>query len=988
MIGQTISHYRIIEPLGEGGMGTVYLAEDTHLGRRVAIKFLSSLDPHYRARFLREARAVSALSHPNIAAVYDYGETESGQPYIVMELVKGQTLSDLLEDGSLSLTRSVQIVSEIAKALGEAHGLGIIHRDVKPANVVINERGQVKVLDFGLVKHLGESDVSADLEMQMRFARTQSDVIVGTPLYLSPEQATGKAIDGRSDLFALGALLYECITNQSAFSGTSVIEIGAQVIHVMPPPPSQINPRIPPELDRVTMKALQKDPDSRYQSAAELIEDLQTVGATLADENDYLPRTRTTSPARASALTTITQSLSRPRLSVGAFVLAVLVVGFIVWAAMRYWKPAPYEPTPEALALYNKGTDALRNGAFLQASKALEQSVAADEGFALAHARLAEAYTELDYADKAKDELLRVTSLVPDRSQLPQYDGLYLTAINATVTREFPDAVKAYSEIAKLTPNDAHAYVDLGRAHEKNAEIDKALENYVKAIALDGQYATAYLRAGDVYSRKLDVASASSVFEKAHALFKALGNAEGVAEVYRQRGILFRGLGRFAEARSQFQDALETARATGNEPQQVLFLIELATLAFTEGSIADAQEYSRQAVEFARQRRMENLTTGGLIELGNAFSSRGDYGEAEKFFKGAIELARANGGRRREATAQMNLGGLYIQQLRTDEGMTLVQEALSFFRQGNYPRSVLICLSFVGRAQRQKGNYDEALKTLREKLELAKKGADQPEIAFSYGEIGSVLTQLERYVEALKQYNDSYEINKALNNTQQLAYNLHNRGNILWRLGRYDQARNALAESLEITNQPGTNYKNLLAEIELSHAQIAFSEKRYPLARTRAEQALKLAGTQYKQVAVAANSTLCLAKVFSGRSRQGVLDCETALKMARDAGDVGLLTRTMLALAIADLENAQPDKALQLATEVQQRALQAGQKESLWQATAVAAQAQQRLGNSFEAQAQMVQAGKTFTELRGLLGEFEESYLARRDLDFYQKQLG
>src|SRR6185436_14681779 len=135
----------------------VYLAEDTHLGRHVGIKFLSTLDAHYRARFLREARAVSALSHPNIAAVYDYGETGSGQPYIVMELVKGVPLSELLGDESLSLSRSVQIVSAIAEALGEAHRIGIIHRDVKPANVVINERGQVKVLDFGLVKQIGRA---------------------------------------------------------------------------------------------------------------------------------------------------------------------------------------------------------------------------------------------------------------------------------------------------------------------------------------------------------------------------------------------------------------------------------------------------------------------------------------------------------------------------------------------------------------------------------------------------------------------------------------------------------------------------------------------------------------------------------------------------------------------------------------------------------------------------------------------------------------
>lgn len=994
MVGQTISHYRIIKPLGEGGMGTVYLAEDTHLGRRVAIKFLSSLDPHYRARFLREARAVSALSHPNIAAVYDYGETNSGQPYIVMELVQGLTLGQLLEDERPSLARSVQIVSAIAEGLGEAHQHGIVHRDVKPSNVVINERGQVKVLDFGLVKHLEESDDVADPNAStMGFARTHSDVIVGTPLYLSPEQATGKAVDGRSDLFALGALLYECITGHSAFSGSSVIEIGAQVIHVNPAPPSKANPRVPRELDRITMKALQKKPDSRYQSAAEMIAELQAVSATLAADGDYGSglAPRSTSPSTVlptSALTTLTRTIRRPRLSLGTFVIALFVVGFIVWAAMRFWKPAPYEPTAAALDWYNKGTDALRNGAFMQASKALEQSVAADDNFALAHARLAEAYTELDYSDKAKDQLLRVSTLVPDRSLLPRLDGLYLTAIHASATRDFSGAVKAFDEIAQITLNNAHAYVDLGRAHEKNNAIDKAIENYVKATTLDGQYATAYLRAGVGYSRKLDVASASSVFDKADALFKALGNAEGVAEVFRERGVLFRGLGKFAEAKSQFQQALDTARATGNEPQQVLFLIELANLAFTEGSTTQAQEYARQAVEFAKQRRLENLTTGGLIALGNAFAGRGDYVEAENYFKEAIELARANNGRRREATAEMNLGGLYIHQLRTDEGLALVQEALTFFRQGNYPRSVLICLSFLGRAHRQKGNYDEALKTLQEKLELAKQGGDQPEIAFSYGEIGSVLTELERYAEALKQYNDSYEINKSLNNTSQLAYNLHNRGNILWRLGRYDQARTALAESLQIASQPGSNYKPLRAEIELSFAQIALSERRFLEARTRAAQALQLAGTQYTQVAVAAKNTAGLAKAFSGSARAGMTDCEAGLEMAKNAGDAGLLTRTMLSLALAALESGNAEQALQLANETQQRSAAAGQKESRWLAWVVAARANQILGNAAVAHDQVTKAQNALAEFRESLGEYTDSYLARQDIQIYRKQLG
>ncbi|HET9710447.1 MAG TPA: serine/threonine-protein kinase, partial [Pyrinomonadaceae bacterium] len=327
MIGQTVSHYRIIEKLGEGGMGAVYLAEDLHLARRVAIKFLTSTDRHYRARFIREARAVSALSHPNIAIVHDYGETNEDQPFIVMEYVKGKSLSDLLDEG-LTLKRSVEIVSSIAEALGEAHDHGIVHRDIKPSNVLINERGHVKVLDFGLVKHFGEQPVSGvDLDARTIYStKTRSDVIVGTPLYLSPEQATGKQIDGRSDLFALGALLYECMTGQSAFSGGSVLEIGAQIIHVTPPPPSKINPQVPPELDRITLKALEKRVEARYQSAAEMLDDLRAA-ATALSGNGVPVASKTKKPTEGfqratNAFATLTMSLKRQRFSLASVIPA------------------------------------------------------------------------------------------------------------------------------------------------------------------------------------------------------------------------------------------------------------------------------------------------------------------------------------------------------------------------------------------------------------------------------------------------------------------------------------------------------------------------------------------------------------------------------------------------------------------------------------------------------------------------------------------
>jgi serine/threonine protein kinase/Tfp pilus assembly protein PilF len=606
MIGQTVSHYRILEKIGEGGMGVVYLAEDKHLARRVAVKFLTSTDHHYRARFIREARAVSALSHPNIATVHDYGETTEGTPFIVMEYVKGQNLSELLDQEGVTLLRAVEIVSSIAAALGEAHHHGVVHRDIKPSNVVLNERGQVKVLDFGLVKHLGdEPSTSVDLNAATIYStQTRSDVIVGTPLYLSPEQATGKPVDGRSDLFSLGALFYECLTGQSAFSGSSFMEIGAQIIHITPPPPSQINPNVPPDLDRIALKALEKNIDHRYQSADELLEDLTASLAGLSGNRQATrspsTRQRPDQPRPGRAFTTLSTSLRRQRFSLGAVIVAIALTGIAIWAVIHWWPRSYYRPQAAAIPWYERGTDGLRNGAYYQASKAFQEAIGIDKRYALAHARLAQAWTELDYTDQAKDELLTASALAGDRTSLSPVDTLYLNAITATVQRDFDTAVKAYSDLAQLSPDDSHVYLDLGSAYENSGNVDKALESYQKAITLaNDQYATAYLRAGIVYNRKLQPDKAADFFDKAEKLYRAESNSEGVNEVLRQRGILFRDTGQYDAARTQFQQSLDAARASGNEAQQIAALIELSYLSSTQGLNADAEEKAQQAVKFA-----------------------------------------------------------------------------------------------------------------------------------------------------------------------------------------------------------------------------------------------------------------------------------------------------------------------------------------------------------------------------------------------------
>ena len=333
MIGETVSHYRIIEELGRGGMGVVYLAADTLLGRQVAIKTLTdSTGPgnqHFRARFLREARAVSALSHPHIATIHDYGETTAGQPYIVMEFVKGEMLAELMQKEKLNIPRSLKIVREVAEALAEAHRHGIIHRDIKPSNVAINERGEVKVLDFGLAKQIEIGTSTSEPEEQTLLnTQTREGVIVGTPMYLSPEQALGVPVDKRSDLFSLGSVLYECIAGMPAFSGVSPIEICAQVIRDNPKLPSASNPSVSAELDRLTLKALAKDPDQRYQSAEELIADLSAAEQGLPDAIGHQSRNQSFSAAPTARIGSITTEVRKP------YTKQLLIVGLILLAAI------------------------------------------------------------------------------------------------------------------------------------------------------------------------------------------------------------------------------------------------------------------------------------------------------------------------------------------------------------------------------------------------------------------------------------------------------------------------------------------------------------------------------------------------------------------------------------------------------------------------------------------------------------------------------
>jgi eukaryotic-like serine/threonine-protein kinase len=368
-IGQGVSHYRVIDKIASGGMGDVFQAEDIRLGRRVAIKFLSeksASDSHALQRFLLEARAASSLNHPNICTIYEIEEHE-GRPVIVMELLEGETLKQRISRGPLEIDQLLDLGIQVSDALRVAHAKGIIHRDIKPGNILITQSGPVKILDFGLAKLTAGHVVPVD---EGEESLTRQGVVPGTRHYMSPEQLRDEEIDGRSDLFSLGIVLYEMATGTKPFAGKNALAAADAILNSRPDPPLRLNPKLPLELDAVLAKALEKEPARRYQGAEELRSDLELLKKKLESGK----------PERLNGARLIAEkaSLARPSLPWKRIVAASMSVLVLLVAAYLYSYRTPKLTDKDTIVLAdftNTTGDSVFDGTLRQGlSVQLEQS--------------------------------------------------------------------------------------------------------------------------------------------------------------------------------------------------------------------------------------------------------------------------------------------------------------------------------------------------------------------------------------------------------------------------------------------------------------------------------------------------------------------------------------------------------------------------------------------------------------------------------------
>jgi len=887
--GQTVAgRYRIERFIGAGGMGEVYEAEDLELHQRVALKTLLpelASDARMVERFKREVQLARTVAHPNVCHVYDLEGSSGtgGTIFLSMQFLRGETLAARLDrQGKMAPKEAWPLIDQMAQALDAASRAGVIHRDFKPSNVMLvtaSDGPRAVVTDFGLARRAVTGDETT---------ATISGNLMGTPDYMAPEVLAGGIASPASDLYALGLVTYKMVTGTLPVRGKALV------------PPSEMAPGLPRNWDRALARVLDANPAQRYPTAGDFVRALRGDTASV----------------------TVKLPVMTPRRWVATLtVLVALIAAAGVWSA---WRRMRSMPSPEARAFYQKGIEDIHAGAFFAATQALKEALRITPEYALAHARLAESWNELQMPERAQEEMVRAER--EDQTGLGEVDRLEVAAISLTITRDFDAALKKYQRMQQIAgADDAGVSVELARAYMRAGKPDPAIDLFRGAAEGPAHSPAAWLWLGTVYARRSDKAKSAAAFEQAERLYRIGSNLEGLIELSFQRGLAAYRAGKLDQSTTYYRSALETAHTTGNLQQEIRAKLQLSTNAYLTGDAAASAQYAREALESAQANQMEPLAISGLVNIANACAQKRDVACAEKNYQEALGLARRSGSGQLTAVSLISLSSLHCDNGNYDGCAAEAQQALTYYQANRFTDETIRALSLMGRADYHRGRDGPALDSFRRILDVAEKSQNNALQALAHENIGLVYSHQQRYPEALTEYRKNLELST---DPVGAGYARLQCGGMLWQLGNYSDAQ----AMFEQADSAAAKIPDLALKLTRSRANLALSRNDYGRAAALARSALA-AGIASKVTAAELQVSLGAALAGTGHRDEGRRTLEDALAAAGSLGDPDLLLNVRLAILRTRVESGDRPGALAVFHDAEPAL--SGFPESRWRALAL-----------------------------------------------------
>ncbi|MEZ5356599.1 MAG: protein kinase [Bryobacteraceae bacterium] len=819
--GETVGGRYLIERFaGEGGMGEVYAAQDTHLGERVALKTLRpelAGDDAALERFRREVQLARRVTHPNVCRVFDLQQAAdaNGNPvhFLTMEWLTGETLSEfLVREAPLAADRALSMARQLAAGLDAAHAAGVVHRDFKPGNVIVATtpgEPRLAITDFGLARTpAGSVEVTAGTAAG-----------IGTPAYMAPEQIEGKAAGPAADIYALGIVLYEMVTARRPYEASTPMAMASMKARRTPDGPATINSKLQRHWDWTILRCLSVDPEKRFARAGDVVAALESP----------------VSGFRGG----IASALFQRRVVAGT-VAAAAMLGLTAWLSTAS------TPTAEALDWFAKGAEALHDGVPHKASRLLEQAVRTGPEFVEARARLAEAYLDLDLGSRAKDEILRATASLSWRT--PRETRDLVEAVGAAVLRDFPASQVALERRAasQQSPREkAAAHLDLGWLYVRASKPAEAVREFEAALAADPNSAAAHLRLGVLAGRRQQLDAATAHFREAERLFRLTGNYEGLGETLLARARALRNARNVTEAAAELSGAEQLARSTSSPVLEVRTVFEQSLLRLREGKLTEAESLAARGRERAQAEGLEALSAQGLNDLGVAALNQYKLDEAERYLRQAADVSERVGSDGNRARAHLNWAST---RLRLGDPRGALQHtaiAAEYYRTAGISESLQTALLVEVDARYDSGEHAASAESAAELAAMARKAGDGLHEALALERIAKAARVSGDWKIAVEQYRRAAAIHQAAGRKLQHAYALANEGDVwsamnrtteaeaLWRKAeQVGGAEGGLPERLQWLRAEAAGFEGRWADAaRLARAAMSGNATRSPLRR-------------------------------------------------------------------------------------------------------------------------------------------------------------